>query len=113
MLRRSNAPAVSAVRGRGGRRVDTVAAFLPDIAGERFRFLGGMGLECVETPLDVLFQVAGFLDDSLFEAGESPIDVTHLIAEEDVPDLLEVAGAGESAAVTRSASLPDAVPTVV
>jgi hypothetical protein len=66
----------------------------PDLIGQRAGLGPRVCLECVEPDLHVLAQLAGLLDDPLFEPREPAIQLAQLIAEQQIADLVDAGAAG-------------------
>ncbi|MGC4081355.1 MAG: hypothetical protein QM736_04385 [Vicinamibacterales bacterium] len=75
--------------GEAAVRIGPIVPFRFDLRFERLRFAADVGLECVEAFAHVVLQARRFLDEPFFEACEPPLEVAHLVAEEDVANLVE------------------------
>ena len=68
------------------------SAFLlgPETVALRLHLSLHVGLERRESPLHLLPEIHGFLDETLLEPGELAVVVPHLSAEEQIADLVEI-----------------------
>ena len=79
-------------------RLEAAVVLGLDVVRDRLELGLRVLLERGKPAADLLFQIRGFLDDAIFEAGEAAIELAHLIAEQDVADLVD---AGRASAVRR------------
>jgi hypothetical protein len=61
----------------------------PDLLRERFRFTASVRFQRLEAFLNVFLQFVGFPDQALLQPCETPVELTHLSAEEDVAHLVQ------------------------
>ena len=82
--------------GQAAVRVGPVVPLGLDLAFERLGFTADVRLQRIEPLAHVVLEAGGLLDEPFLEPGEAPLDVAHLVAEQNVANLVETRRGGSA-----------------